>query len=443
MTITGHSSRERCCWSPTTWLRSSRSTTRGSQPTSPTASIRQWSSVASTRRRGGYIIHINYHLITRSGQPPPSDYHGSFLKLGISVCWNRVSPGPSRQPPGCAIASCTTTKNLRPGAGRDFRSRARGDCAARRLARWSGRNPVEQYVNERSARQKKKKTITHSSCWRSTSSASRTACRTTPSSAPAAAVTGSPSSWWYAIGLCIASALAADGFLTSPSAACGGGRSVVAVLAELRASEGSPLLPGGHWEREDRVRLVSEVRERFSRPHVLVNNAGVVPQACVDLLEAGEDSFERPPRSISRARTSSPRASRPGGARSRSSLPDWLDPGPRAAHVDLGSVDRGLDQPRRVLRQQRPGSPWPRSCGPSGSPGTASPSTRCGPTTRTDMTAGVAQQQPRPHRRGARPPGPAHARGRSPVSGGARPRRRALFDGAVIVVDGGLTLPRL
>ena len=54
MTITGHSSRERCCWSPTTWLRSSRSTTRGSQPTSPTASIRQWSSVASTRWRGGY-----------------------------------------------------------------------------------------------------------------------------------------------------------------------------------------------------------------------------------------------------------------------------------------------------------------------------------------------------------------------------------------------------
>ena len=30
----------------------------------------------------GRMIDINYHVITGSGQPPPSDYHGSFLKLG-------------------------------------------------------------------------------------------------------------------------------------------------------------------------------------------------------------------------------------------------------------------------------------------------------------------------------------------------------------------------
>ena len=30
----------------------------------------------------GRMIDINYHLITEGGQPPPSDYHASFLKLG-------------------------------------------------------------------------------------------------------------------------------------------------------------------------------------------------------------------------------------------------------------------------------------------------------------------------------------------------------------------------
>jgi len=29
----------------------------------------------------GRMIDVNYHLITESGQPPPPDYHASFLKL--------------------------------------------------------------------------------------------------------------------------------------------------------------------------------------------------------------------------------------------------------------------------------------------------------------------------------------------------------------------------
>jgi uncharacterized protein YutE (UPF0331/DUF86 family) len=32
-------------------------------------------------RAVGRMIDINYHLITASGHPPPSDYHASFLKL--------------------------------------------------------------------------------------------------------------------------------------------------------------------------------------------------------------------------------------------------------------------------------------------------------------------------------------------------------------------------
>jgi uncharacterized protein YutE (UPF0331/DUF86 family) len=30
----------------------------------------------------GRMIDVNYHLITGAGQPPPSDYFGSFVRLG-------------------------------------------------------------------------------------------------------------------------------------------------------------------------------------------------------------------------------------------------------------------------------------------------------------------------------------------------------------------------
>ena len=30
----------------------------------------------------GRMIDVNYHLITEAGQPPPPDYHASFVKLG-------------------------------------------------------------------------------------------------------------------------------------------------------------------------------------------------------------------------------------------------------------------------------------------------------------------------------------------------------------------------
>ncbi len=38
---------------------------------------------------------------------------------------------------------------------------------------------------------------------------------------------------------------------------------------------------------------MASVRERFGRLDVLVNNAGVAPAARADILEAGEDSFDR------------------------------------------------------------------------------------------------------------------------------------------------------
>ena len=44
---------------------------------------------------------------------------------------------------------------------------------------------------------------------------------------------------------------------------------------------------------EDRKRLLAEVKARFGRLNVLVNNAGVAPEVRADILEASEQSYDR------------------------------------------------------------------------------------------------------------------------------------------------------
>ena len=45
--------------------------------------------------------------------------------------------------------------------------------------------------------------------------------------------------------------------------------------------------------REDRDRMLSEIKAHFGRLNVLVNNAGVAPRVRADILEATEESYER------------------------------------------------------------------------------------------------------------------------------------------------------
>jgi len=106
---------------------------------------------------------------------------------------------------------------------------------------------------------------------------------------PVALITGGT----RGIGLGIARRLAQEGYALAlngvrPSEA------VKAVLEELRQLGPAVVyFQADISEPDQRQQLVQAVRERFGRLNVLVNNAGVAPQVRADILEAGEESFER------------------------------------------------------------------------------------------------------------------------------------------------------
>jgi NAD(P)-dependent dehydrogenase (short-subunit alcohol dehydrogenase family) len=65
-------------------------------------------------------------------------------------------------------------------------------------------------------------------------------------------------------------------------------------LRLVRAAGGDGFtLPGDVAVAADRRRMVAETVAKFGRIDLLVNNAGVAPDVRADLLEAGEESFDR------------------------------------------------------------------------------------------------------------------------------------------------------
>lgn len=243
------------------------------------------------------------------------------------------------------------------------------------------------------------------------------------------------------IGLAIARALAREGL---ELVLCGQREEaqVQAVLEELRAlGAAASYLPADVASAADRRRLVDWLRQRCGRLHVLVNNAGVAPLVRADLMEAGEESFDRllainlkGPHFLTQA------------------LAAWLveqkaaDPAFAGCVVFVSSVSATLASTNRSdyciskAGLAMAARLWALRLAGSGIPVY---DVRPG-IIRTDMTASVAAHYEARIRDGLVPEGrwgepedvgrvvAALARGDAPFA-----------TGAVITVDGGLTLPRL
>jgi NAD(P)-dependent dehydrogenase (short-subunit alcohol dehydrogenase family) len=95
------------------------------------------------------------------------------------------------------------------------------------------------------------------------------------------------------IGRGIAECLLADG---CDVVVCGvrAADQVADTVAELSAHGGDVLYcQADIAQAADRERMREEIAARFGRLNVLVNNAGVAPSVRADILEAGEESYER------------------------------------------------------------------------------------------------------------------------------------------------------
>lgn len=106
---------------------------------------------------------------------------------------------------------------------------------------------------------------------------------------PAALITGGS----RGIGLAIAKKLCAEGY----DVAINGVRDeehVKEVLEELK-SEGTHVIycQGDIGSESDRKKIVKQLQSEFGRLNVLVNNAGVAPNERLDPLEATEESYDR------------------------------------------------------------------------------------------------------------------------------------------------------
>jgi len=94
------------------------------------------------------------------------------------------------------------------------------------------------------------------------------------------------------IGLGIAKQLAANGFDLAINGQRSAG-SVNDIAAQLRHAGAEVLYcQGDVGSSADRKKIVQEVKDRFGRLHVLVNNAGIAPRHRRDILETTEESFD-------------------------------------------------------------------------------------------------------------------------------------------------------
>jgi NAD(P)-dependent dehydrogenase (short-subunit alcohol dehydrogenase family) len=95
------------------------------------------------------------------------------------------------------------------------------------------------------------------------------------------------------IGYGIAKQLAENGF----DIAVNGMReeeAVADVLKDLRSAGANVLYCRGDVSLTgDRVKMIEQVKEYFGKLHVLVNNAGVAPKERKDILQTSEESFDR------------------------------------------------------------------------------------------------------------------------------------------------------
>lgn len=105
---------------------------------------------------------------------------------------------------------------------------------------------------------------------------------------PVALVTGGT----RGIGLGVAKCLIADGF---DVVVCGvrDASAVTEVIDELESTGRSAMYcQCDVGSAEDRAAMIAAIQDRFGRLNLLVNNAGVAPRQRLDILDATEDDFE-------------------------------------------------------------------------------------------------------------------------------------------------------
>jgi NAD(P)-dependent dehydrogenase (short-subunit alcohol dehydrogenase family) len=74
----------------------------------------------------------------------------------------------------------------------------------------------------------------------------------------------------------------------------GNAEAAAEALALVKAAGGDGFIVQGDVAvAADRERMVAETVAKFGRIDLLVNNAGVAPKVRADLLDAGEESFDR------------------------------------------------------------------------------------------------------------------------------------------------------